>query len=81
MYTSFLIKKQQILIFWIFFHFNKYDVYRGIIEGIYIEQPLGFIDDNDFHVVCLILKSLYSLYQFAQCWSHTFASWLKAHEA
>ncbi|ELR18363.1 GagPol, putative [Acanthamoeba castellanii str. Neff] len=42
-----------------------------LTEEVYIKQPEGFVDPNNPHHMCRLLKSLYGLKQAPHEWNHT----------
>ena len=51
---------------------------HGVLdEGIYMEQPEGFIAKGDKNKVCRLVQSLYGLKQAGRVWNRTFAHTIK----
>jgi len=45
---------------------------NGLEEEIYMEQPDGYIQPGQEHLVCKLQKSLYGLKQSPRCWLTAF---------
>ena len=41
-------------------------------EGIYMQQPEGYVKSGGKHLVCRLKKSLYGLKQAPRCWNKAF---------
>ena len=52
-------------------------LHRVLEEGIYMEQPEGFVAQGDEDKVCRLVCSLYGLKQAGQVWNRTFAHTIK----
>ena len=46
----------------------KYVFLNGILEEVYIEQPEGFVDENNKDKVCKLHKDLYVLKKAHRTW-------------
>jgi len=51
-------------------------LYGDLDHEIYIEQPEGFIEPGNEHLVCLLKKPLYGLIQAARKWNEKFDSFI-----
>ena len=49
-------------------------------EEIYMEQPVGFIIQDQEHKVCRLLKSIYDLKQSSRQWNIQFHNVVMSHD-
>ena len=66
-------------------HMRQFDIGTTYLNSdlttrIYMHQPEGFINLQNPHHVCLLLKSLYGLKQSGRLWNHTFDAFLKLYD-
>lgn len=54
----------------------KFAFLNGILEEIFIEQPEGFVEDNNKDQVCKLNKALYGLKQAPRAWYERLHSYL-----
>ena len=47
-------------------------------EEIYMEQPPGYIEKGEEHLVCKLKRSLYGLKQSSRCWSTVFKEYMES---
>ena len=46
-------------------------------EGIYMQQPEGYVKSGEKHLVCRFKKSLYGLKQAPRCWNKAFREYIE----
>ena len=49
-------------------------LHGDLAKEVYMEQPLGFVAQGEFGLVCKLCRSLYSLKQSPQTWFSQFSS-------
>jgi hypothetical protein len=59
----------------------QYSVLITLFHGffnkeVYMKKPNGFVDKENPHLVCILLKAIYSLNQAPRAWFHTLSSYL-----
>lgn len=47
-------------------------------EDIYMQQPEGYVEEGNEHLVCKLKKSLYGLKQSPRCWNKTFKDFMES---
>ena len=49
-------------------------------EDIYMQQPDGYVQEDNKHLVCKLKKSLYGLKQSPRCWNKAFTEFMRSKE-